>query len=125
MKFAEVVFNFTGITFEDRTRSWIQTQLESSADGSSQNLFSTDKNPTQFRYRVSYHMNALCGFTITIKKVALRWREEIDMLDVLAIQKSNACREAMRKLGYLEIQDSISNTTEVLTSLPFKLQATL
>ena len=50
MKFAKIVYNFTDLAFEDEIKSWIETQLQSSADGSKQNPFSTDKNPTQAGY---------------------------------------------------------------------------
>ena len=43
------------------------------------------------------------------------------MGDVLVIQNSKECKEAMEKLGYLQIESKISNMTEVLTSLSLKL----
>ena len=47
MEYAEKVYNFTGLEFEQRAKNWIQNQLKSSADGSGKYIFNTAKNPTQ------------------------------------------------------------------------------
>ena len=55
-----------------------------------------------------------------LEKVALRWREEIDIGDIHAIQKSEECQAVIRKLGYLQVKSNISDATEVLTSLNYE-----
>ena len=60
MKFAGIIYNFTGIDYEDNIKKWIESQLESSVDGSEsgQNLYSTDRNPTQESYQLKMRRSA-------------------------------------------------------------------
>ena len=52
------------------------------------------------------------------KHTATKWRTSVSLSDALAIQEF--CSDEMEKLGYLLVNESLDETTEVLTDMPYE-----
>ena len=52
------------------------------------------------------------------KSTALKWRSSVSLSDALTVQQY--CSDEMQKLGYLLVNENLSEKTEVLADLPYK-----
>ena len=51
------------------------------------------------------------------KSTALKWRSSLSLSEALTVQQY--CNEEMQKLGYLLVDENLSENTEVLADLPY------
>ena len=51
------------------------------------------------------------------KSTALKWRSSLSLSEALTVQQY--CNEEMQKLGYLLVNENLSENTEVLADLPY------
>ena len=103
IQYAEQIFDFVDMKFEQSIKQWVDSQLKLDNNGASGNRFSTNRNPTQ---------------------VALRWREEIDFADVDRVQQFPSCQKMMTNLGYAHVQVKTDKNTTVIREIPFAANKT-